>query len=139
MEVEPCCWMTYTVHRDTQSTLAILDNLDLDAEKPSDEELARKFGVEEQYLAGKMTCWQRIKPRIWLLFDEPASSIAAKAFESSHLREGQVVNALRVCNCKKGTGWQVPPGFKLPFKASLCGNLTNNFSPDLAPCDFLLG
>ncbi|GIY74230.1 hypothetical protein CEXT_307941 [Caerostris extrusa] len=41
--------MTYTVHRDTQSTLAILDNLDLDAEKPSDEELARKFGVEEQY------------------------------------------------------------------------------------------
>nr|BAE75955.1 potassium channel Kv3 [Trichonephila clavata] len=77
-QVEPCCWMTYTVHRDTQSTLAILDNLDLDAEKPSDEELARKFGVEEQYLAGKMSCWQRIKPRIWLLFDEPASSIAAK-------------------------------------------------------------
>ncbi|XP_054711708.1 potassium voltage-gated channel protein Shaw-like [Uloborus diversus] len=77
-QVEPCCWMTYTVHRDTQSTLAILDNLELDTEKPSDEELARKFGMEEEYLAGKMSCWQRIKPRIWLLFDEPASSIAAK-------------------------------------------------------------
>lgn len=70
--------MTYTVHRDTQSTLSILDNLDLDADKPTDEELARKFGVLEQYMAGKMTCWQRVKPRIWLLFDEPASSIAAK-------------------------------------------------------------
>lgn len=77
MQVEPCCWMTYTVHRDTQSTLAILDNLDLDAVQ-SDEELARKFGIEEEYKAGKLTQWQKVKPKIWLLFDEPASSLAAK-------------------------------------------------------------
>ena len=25
LQVEPCCWMTYTTHRDTQATLAILD------------------------------------------------------------------------------------------------------------------
>ena len=24
-QVEPCCWMTYTQHRDTQATLAVLD------------------------------------------------------------------------------------------------------------------
>lgn len=24
-QVEPCCWMTYTVHRDTQDVLTILD------------------------------------------------------------------------------------------------------------------
>ena len=24
-QVEPCCWMTYTVHRDTQDVLQILD------------------------------------------------------------------------------------------------------------------
>lgn len=77
-QVEPCCWMTYTVYRDTQATLAILDTLDIENEKPSDEELARKFGVEEDYYAGKMSCWQRIRPRIWLLFDEPYSSLAAK-------------------------------------------------------------
>ncbi|KAL3189497.1 hypothetical protein MRX96_002803 [Rhipicephalus microplus] len=77
-QVEPCCWMTYTVYRDTQATLAILDTLDIENEKPSDEELARKFGVEEDYYAGKLSCWQRLKPRIWLLFDEPYSSLAAK-------------------------------------------------------------
>jgi len=29
VQVEPCCWMTYTTHRDTQETLQILDRLDL--------------------------------------------------------------------------------------------------------------
>ena len=24
---QPCCWMTYTTHRDTQATLAILDKV----------------------------------------------------------------------------------------------------------------
>lgn len=77
-QVEPCCWMTYTTHRDTQSTLTILDNLDIDSEKPTDEELARKFRMEEAFYAGKLNCWQKIKPKIWLLFDEPYSSAAAK-------------------------------------------------------------
>lgn len=44
--------MTYTAHRDTQQTLAILDNLDLDADKLSEEELARKFGWEDDYHKG---------------------------------------------------------------------------------------
>ena len=43
-QVEPCCWMTYTIHRDTQATLAILDKLDIETEKPTEEEVARKFG-----------------------------------------------------------------------------------------------
>ncbi|XP_022238640.1 potassium voltage-gated channel protein Shaw-like [Limulus polyphemus] len=77
-QVEPCCWMTYTQHRDTQETLAVLDRLDLDTEKPSDEEIARKFGMEEDYLNGTLNCWQRLKPKMWSLFDEPYSSNAAK-------------------------------------------------------------
>ncbi|KAM7353348.1 potassium voltage-gated channel shaker cognate w isoform 1-T1 [Cochliomyia hominivorax] len=77
-QVEPCCWMTYTQHRDTQETLAVLDRLDLDTEKPSEEELARKFGFEEDYYKGTLSWWQEIKPRIWSLFDEPYSSNAAK-------------------------------------------------------------
>ncbi|KRG03312.1 potassium voltage-gated channel protein Shaw isoform X2 [Drosophila mojavensis] len=77
-QVEPCCWMTYTQHRDTQETLAVLDRLDLDTEKPSEEELARKFGFEEDYYKGTITWWQEMKPRIWSLFDEPYSSNAAK-------------------------------------------------------------
>uniref|UniRef100_A0A8D8RUC1 Potassium voltage-gated channel protein Shaw n=1 Tax=Cacopsylla melanoneura TaxID=428564 RepID=A0A8D8RUC1_9HEMI len=77
-QVEPCCWMTYTQHRDTQETLAVLDRLDLDTEKPSDEEMARKFGFEEAYMKGRLSWWQKMKPQLWSLFDEPYSSNAAK-------------------------------------------------------------
>ncbi|KAH0546950.1 hypothetical protein KQX54_016348 [Cotesia glomerata] len=65
-------------HRDTQETLTVLDRLDLDTEKPSDEELARKFGFEEAYYENRLTWWQKLKPKIWSLFDEPYSSNAAK-------------------------------------------------------------
>ncbi|KYN12452.1 Potassium voltage-gated channel protein Shaw [Trachymyrmex cornetzi] len=99
-QVEPCCWMTYTQvritiivasvslpipfaptplqHRDTQETLTVLDRLDLDTERPTDEELARKFGFEEAYYEGSLTWWQKLKPQMWSLFDEPYSSVAAK-------------------------------------------------------------
>lgn len=52
--------------------------MDLDTEKPSDEELARKFGFEEAYYEGTLTWWQKLKPKMWSLFDEPYSSNAAK-------------------------------------------------------------
>lgn len=65
-------------HRDTQETLAVLDRLDLDTEKPSDEEMARKFGFEDAFLRGRLSWWQRKKPYLWALFDEPYSSNAAK-------------------------------------------------------------
>lgn len=65
-------------HRDTQETLAVLDRLDLDTEKPSEEELARKFGFEEDYYKGSISWWQNMKPQIWSLFDEPYSSNSAK-------------------------------------------------------------
>jgi len=79
-QVEPCCWMTYTVYRDTQETLAILDRLDtsVDLHSIDDEFLAKKFGYHEQYCQGKMSYWQKLKPKIWLLFDEPYSSYLAK-------------------------------------------------------------
>ncbi|XP_041360650.1 potassium voltage-gated channel protein Shaw-like isoform X2 [Gigantopelta aegis] len=77
-QVEPCCWMTYTQHRDTQDVLAILDRLDLDTDKPTEEDIMKKFGLEEKYRQGELNCWQRIKPKIWALFDEPYSSSSAK-------------------------------------------------------------
>ncbi|XP_057364812.1 potassium voltage-gated channel protein Shaw-like [Daphnia carinata] len=77
-QVEPCCWMTYTVHRDTQTTLAILDKLDIETDKPSQEEVARRFGYEEAYHKGRLNWWQKTKPKIWSLFDEPYSSNSAK-------------------------------------------------------------
>ncbi|XP_052743247.1 potassium voltage-gated channel protein Shaw-like [Bicyclus anynana] len=81
-QVEPCCWSTYSIHRDTQNTLAILDKLDIDSEKPSEEEIARLFGYEEAYLSGELGAWQRVKPRVWALFDEPSSSPSAKVISA---------------------------------------------------------
>jgi len=78
MQVEPCCWMTYTTHRDTQETLQTLDRLDLDTDKPTEEDIMKKFGLESSYQTGDLSCWQRIKPRVWALFEEPYSSTYAK-------------------------------------------------------------
>ncbi|CAH0694807.1 unnamed protein product [Spodoptera exigua] len=64
------------------NTLAILDKLDIDSEKPSEEEIARLFGYEEAYLSGELGIWQRIKPKVWALFDEPSSSPAAKVISA---------------------------------------------------------
>lgn len=77
-QVEPCCWMTYTTHRDTRETLQILDRLDLDSDKPSDEEIMKKFGLEEEFKNSRLSAWQKFKPRVWLLFEEPNSSLTAK-------------------------------------------------------------
>ncbi|XP_059616493.1 potassium voltage-gated channel protein Shaw-like [Phlebotomus argentipes] len=74
-QVEPCCWSTYSIHRDTQTTLAILDKLDLDNEQPSEDAISRLFGFEE---STELNCWQRVKPKIWAMFDEPSSSTGAK-------------------------------------------------------------
>ena len=71
--------MTYTAHRDTQQTLAILDTLDMDADRLSGEEIARRFGFEEQFHNDQLSGWQKLKPKLWLLFDEPYSSYPAKA------------------------------------------------------------
>lgn len=78
--------MTYTQHRDTEETLAVLDRLDLDTDKPSPEEIARKFGFEEDYANNRLSSWQRLKPKMWSFFDEPYSSTGAKvslSFKSS--------------------------------------------------------
>lgn len=56
----------------------MLERLDLDTEKPTEEELARKFGFEEDYFKGTVSWWQTMKPQIWSLFDEPYSSNSAK-------------------------------------------------------------
>lgn len=70
-------------HRNTQETLAVLDRLDLDTEKPSDDEIARKFGFEDAYNKGDVSWWQGMKPQIWSLFDEPYSSNAAKVITTT--------------------------------------------------------
>ncbi|VDL18305.1 unnamed protein product [Hymenolepis diminuta] len=70
--------MTYTRHRETQDTLQTLERLDIDTDKKTEEELYEKFHLEEQYLSGTLTKWQKWKPKLWALIDEPYSSLYAK-------------------------------------------------------------
>lgn len=56
--------------------LAVIEQLD--NKNLTEEELAVKFGWEDDYLAGNLTSWQRLKPKIWSLFDQPWSSPAAR-------------------------------------------------------------
>ncbi|VDK69712.1 unnamed protein product [Dibothriocephalus latus] len=76
--VEPCCWMTYTAHRDTQDTLQILDQAEMDTEEITNVGLYKRFGLEDEYEDDTLTVWQRLRPRIWSVFEAPKSSTVAK-------------------------------------------------------------
>ena len=70
--------MTYTIHRNTQDVLTILESLDLDVDKASEESIMAKFGLKDEYEMGELTAWQKVKPRIYALFDEPYSSVYSR-------------------------------------------------------------
>ena len=81
-QVEPCCWMTYTRHRDTQETLAILDKIEIDGndEKPDQDQILKRFGIPDDQIKNKSKIPPITKLQIylWKLFDEPRSSKWAK-------------------------------------------------------------
>lgn len=79
-QVEPCCWKTYTRHRDTEETLATLERLYSLEEKTSDQDLAKLFGFEDdpRWKNGSLPRHKKIKPILWRLFHEPNSSKTAK-------------------------------------------------------------
>lgn len=71
--------MTYTTHRDTQEVLQTLEKLEYDDEAlRNEEELYRRFGLEEEYKNKELSFWERVKPKIWRMFDEPSSTTGAK-------------------------------------------------------------
>ena len=82
--------MTYTGHRNTEEVLAILDELDIDTDKKTEEDIMKKFDLENEYNNGTLNCWQRIRPKIWTLFDEPYSSKLAKV-SNNYISEDESV------------------------------------------------
>ncbi|XP_055295912.1 potassium voltage-gated channel protein Shaw-like [Sitodiplosis mosellana] len=118
-QVEPCCWSTYSTHRDTQNTLAILDKLDLDNEdEPSEESVARMFGFEENLMNGDLSYWQRTKPKIWALFDEPSSSTGAKIIACASVLF-IMVSVISFC-------LKTHPGFRVELPPALSGEFINS-------------
>jgi potassium voltage-gated channel Shaw-related subfamily C member 1 len=56
-----------------------LDKLELDDEQLSEESIARLFGFDEALLNyNELSCWQRTRPKVYALFDEPSTSTGAK-------------------------------------------------------------
>lgn len=83
-QVEPCCWMTYTGHRNTEEVLGILDQLDIDTVQENEEQLMAKFDYDEKYRKGELSLIQKYRPKIYTLFDEPNSSRIAKVSNFCH-------------------------------------------------------
>ncbi|OAF72217.1 hypothetical protein A3Q56_00033 [Intoshia linei] len=74
-QVEPCCWMTYTKHRDTKDIMLILDKLDIDDVKITRKEAYKKFKLDN---SKEIKWWNKIRPIIWLTFEEQYSSYIAR-------------------------------------------------------------
>ncbi|XP_061513694.1 potassium voltage-gated channel protein Shaw isoform X3 [Anopheles gambiae] len=106
-----------------RSTLAILDKLELDDEQPSEEAIARLFGFEEALLNGELTCWQRTKPKIWALFDEPSSSTGAKIVAG--------ISVFFICISVISFCLKTHPGLRVEIPAIL--NITTNGSASVLP------
>ena len=70
--------MTYTTHRDTQEVLQTLESLELSDEFRNEEGLYKLFGLEEEWKNKELNIWQKVKPKLWRMFDEPYSTIGAK-------------------------------------------------------------
>jgi hypothetical protein len=72
--------MTYTKHRSTAETLAILDSLALDTVRSSQQEVLKIFGWDDNfgYIQGRLPKYKKIMMIIWQIFEEPRSSTIAK-------------------------------------------------------------
>lgn len=77
-QVEPCCWKTYTKHRQTEETLITLDKLNIDLDRTPRNELITKFKIDRAPgYPNNLSFFKRIQPLVWQMFEEPRSSIPA--------------------------------------------------------------
>ncbi|XP_064619556.1 potassium voltage-gated channel protein Shaw-like [Lineus longissimus] len=65
--IEPCCWVGYSAHIDTEAALAKFDGTKDETEK-----------VHPDTLSG----WKQLKNKTWVFMEDPNSSLAAKVFAS---------------------------------------------------------
>ncbi|XP_063727365.1 potassium voltage-gated channel subfamily C member 4-like isoform X3 [Symsagittifera roscoffensis] len=83
--IEPCCWMNYIKHRDAEASMNLFEgngpsSVNTTEDEEGDLELsttAAKFGMSESSRRRTKTKWERIKPKVWRLIDDPYSSCCA--------------------------------------------------------------
>lgn len=85
-DIEPCCWVLYKRQMNTEETLKTfhLDNArkssgDCDSAKAEGKRtIASLFGSETIMKTDVRERWNRFRPKVWALLDDPRSSLAAK-------------------------------------------------------------
>ncbi|KAK6470419.1 potassium voltage-gated channel subfamily C member 1-like isoform X1 [Huso huso] len=75
-DVEPCCWMTYRQHRDAEEALDIFEPTDLDDGDDS-KDVPWRLAIDGCPDRSR-GCWEVLQPKIWALFEDPYSSMAAR-------------------------------------------------------------
>jgi len=88
-QIESCCWGGYSQHRDAQQTLEEL-KIDTAPHQPEGNDsdfgsTAEKFGILED-VEVKLSAWQKLRPKVWSLLDDPHSSTAARVSTTCVMR-----------------------------------------------------
>lgn len=73
-QMEPCCWATFTKHREAEENLKAFVGPGFEDQKEDDLERSSSDISSER----KEHIWKRIQPKIWNIMDEPHSSQLAK-------------------------------------------------------------
>ena len=73
-QIEACCWLHYREHRDAKETLRNIEFYQTDDTEERDVEDA----FFDRIRNGRQTRWQKLKPKLWKLVDDPYSSRLAK-------------------------------------------------------------
>lgn len=78
-QVESCCWLTYRQHRDAQETLKAFEGIEFQNDFEDDDEYLEMCGFNMGEDANQRpSLWERYKPKIWAVMDDPHSSKLAK-------------------------------------------------------------
>jgi len=103
--MEPCCWGTYTQHRDAHKNLSMFDDIHMNAHgggadefddeeecfDDNDDDLALTSAVNRkrgQRKNSKRTVWKRIqafRPVLWSILEKPFSSVYAQVMLNFYL------------------------------------------------------
>ncbi|EDO38237.1 predicted protein, partial [Nematostella vectensis] len=75
-QMEPCCWGTYTQHREAEENLKAFVGPGFNdlKDEPAENHMGSYGSINE------LNCWKRIQPQLWETLDEPHSSKMAKIF-----------------------------------------------------------
>ncbi|XP_033106999.1 potassium voltage-gated channel protein Shab-like [Anneissia japonica] len=76
-QIEPCCWSSYTQHRDAQETLAKLTGPEFESDDDAeDTDVASYFNIAEDRVQAPSK-WKRLRPKAWTFLEDPYSSKGA--------------------------------------------------------------